>query len=44
MDKSIKQLTAWAVEDALKDAGCDRKAVQAAFFGNTTQATSKVST
>jgi acetyl-CoA acetyltransferase len=25
------------VEDALKDAGCDRKSVQAAFFGNTTQ-------
>ena len=37
MDKSIKQLTAWAVEDALKDAACDRKWVQAAFFGNTTQ-------
>ena len=37
MDKSVKQLTAWAVEDALKDAGCDRKAVEAAFFGNTGQ-------
>jgi acetyl-CoA acyltransferase len=37
MDKSVKQLTAWAVEDALKDAACDRKWVQAAFFGNTTQ-------
>lgn len=37
MDKSVKQLTAWAVEDALKDAACDRKRVQAAFFGNTTQ-------
>ncbi len=37
MDKSVKALTAWAVEDALKDAGCDRKHVQAAFFGNTTQ-------
>jgi len=37
LDKSVKQLTAWAVEDALKDAGCDRKWVQAAFFGNTTQ-------
>ncbi|SEA41821.1 thiolase family protein [Paraburkholderia sartisoli] len=36
-DKSIKQLTAWAVEDALSDAGCDRKSVQAAFFGNCTQ-------
>jgi len=37
MDKSIKQLTAWAVQDALTDAGCDKKWVQAAFFGNTTQ-------
>ncbi|RJG15616.1 thiolase family protein [Massilia cavernae] len=36
-DKTIKQLTAWAVEDALKDAACDRKWVQAAFFGNCTQ-------
>ena len=36
-DKSIKQLTAWAVEDALKDAACDRKWVQAAFYGNCTQ-------
>lgn len=37
LDKSVKQLTAWAVEDALKDANCDRKAIRAAFFGNTTQ-------
>ncbi|MDM0117684.1 thiolase family protein [Variovorax sp. J22R133] len=37
MDKNVKQLTAWAVEDALKDANCDRKAIRAAFFGNTTQ-------
>ena len=37
LDKSVKQLTAWAVEDALKDAACDRKAIRAAFFGNTTQ-------
>ncbi|MCY1332293.1 Beta-ketoadipyl-CoA thiolase [compost metagenome] len=36
-DKSIKQLVAWAVEDALKDANCDRKHVQAAFYGNCTQ-------
>ena len=36
-DKTVKQLTAWAVEDALKDANCDRKHVQAAFFGNCTQ-------
>lgn len=37
LDKSVKQLTAWAVEDALKDAGCDRKQIQAAFFANCTQ-------
>ncbi|MGH8789943.1 MAG: thiolase family protein [Cupriavidus necator] len=37
VDKTVKQLTAWAVEDALKDAACDRKWVQAAFFGNCTQ-------
>lgn len=37
LDKSVKQLTAWAVEDALKDAGCDRRHIGSAFFGNTTQ-------
>jgi len=36
-DKTIKQLTAWAVEDALKDASCDRKWIQVGFFGNCTQ-------
>ncbi|RJF91884.1 thiolase family protein [Noviherbaspirillum saxi] len=36
-DKTVKQLTAWAVEDALQDAGCDRKHIQAAFYGNCTQ-------
>ncbi|SAK86260.1 thiolase [Caballeronia hypogeia] len=36
-DKTIKQLTASAVEDALADAGCERKWVQAAFYGNCTQ-------
>ncbi len=36
-DKSVKQLTAWAVEDALKDAGCDARLIRAAYFGNTTQ-------
>ncbi|MDT4786511.1 Beta-ketoadipyl-CoA thiolase [compost metagenome] len=36
-DKTIKQLTAWAVEDALKDAGCDRTWIQVGFFGNCTQ-------
>ena len=37
LDKSVKQLTAWAVEDALKDSGCERGWVEAAYFGNTTQ-------
>lgn len=37
LDRSIKQLTAWAVQDALADARCDRTWVQAAFFGNCTQ-------
>ena len=37
VDKTIKQLTASAVEDALKDANCDRKWVQVGFFGNCTQ-------
>jgi acetyl-CoA acetyltransferase len=37
IDKTVKQLTAWAVEDALKDANCDRKHIQAAFYGNCTQ-------
>lgn len=36
-DRTIKQLTAWAVEDALKDAGCDRKWIQVGFYGNCTQ-------
>ncbi|RJF93625.1 thiolase family protein [Sphingomonas cavernae] len=36
-DKSVKQLTAWAVEDALADSECDRAAIGAAFFGNTGQ-------
>lgn len=36
-EKSVKQLTAWAVEDALKDGGCDRNWIEAAFFGNTGQ-------
>ncbi len=38
-DSSVKQLTAWAVEDALKDAGCERAVVQACYFGNTAQGT-----
>lgn len=37
LDKSVKQLTAWAVQDALKDAGCDHRWIQAAFYANCTQ-------
>lgn len=37
LDKSVKQLTAWAVGDALKDAGCSATAVETAFFGNSVQ-------
>lgn len=37
MDKTVKQLTALAVEDALKDAGCDRTEIGVAAFGNTGQ-------
>jgi acetyl-CoA acyltransferase len=37
LDKSVKQLTSWAVEDALHDSGCRREQIQAAFFGNTAQ-------
>lgn len=34
---TVKSLTAWAVGDALKDAGCDRRHIQAAYFGNVGQ-------
>lgn len=37
MDKSIKDLTREAVTMALKDAGCEAGALQAAFFSNCTQ-------
>jgi acetyl-CoA acyltransferase len=37
LDTSVKQLTRAAVEDALADAGCDSRQLQAAFFGNSTQ-------
>jgi len=37
LDKTIKQLTAAAVKDALEDAGCARERIGAAFFGNTVQ-------
>ena len=36
-DKSVKQLTAAAVQAALDDAGVDHKAVEAAWFCNTRQ-------
>ncbi|MEU1551059.1 thiolase family protein [Nocardia sp. NPDC005745] len=36
-DQSVKQLTKWAVHDALADAGCPLDAIGAAFFGSTTQ-------
>lgn len=34
LDLSEKQLTAQSVEEALRDAVCDRKTIGAAFFGN----------
>ena len=34
---SVKQLTRWAVDDALADAGLTAQAIQAAFFANATQ-------
>ena len=37
MDTSVKQLTRRAVEAALADAGGEQTALQAAFFGNSTQ-------
>lgn len=37
MDKSVKQLTAWAVGDALADCGAKAEQMDVAFFGNTVQ-------
>jgi len=37
LDKSVKQLTALAVDAALSDAGCGLEAVEAAWFCNTRQ-------
>lgn len=37
LDKSVKQLTALAVDAALADAKCQRDAVEAAWFSNTRQ-------
>jgi len=36
-DKTVPDLTTWAVRDALADAGLDAATIDAAFFGNTTQ-------
>src|SRR5258708_20050768 len=36
-DKSVKELTREAVEQALADGGCGKTDGQAAFFGNSTQ-------
>lgn len=36
-DKSVKQLSAAAVDAALRDAGCDRKTIQSIYFGNALQ-------
>lgn len=35
--RSVKQLVAWAVEDALRDAGCAPADMRAAFYGNCAQ-------
>ena len=37
IDKSVKDLTAWAVGEALADAGATREAVEVAWFANTRQ-------
>jgi acetyl-CoA acyltransferase len=37
LDKSLKKLVVWALNDALSDAGIDKSEIQAAFFGNAVQ-------
>jgi acetyl-CoA acetyltransferase len=37
LELSVKDLTRMAVNDALKDAGCEQTDIEAAFFTNTTQ-------
>jgi acetyl-CoA acetyltransferase len=37
LDRSVKDLTRAAVESALADAGCERSALQAAYYSNATQ-------
>jgi acetyl-CoA acyltransferase len=36
-DLSVKQLAAWAIRDALADAGCEVSAIDAVYFGTTGQ-------
>lgn len=37
LDKAVKQLSAMAIDAALADAGCTKKAIDAAWFSNTRQ-------
>jgi len=37
LDKTVKQLTAWAVGDALRDAACEPNSIETAVFGNSVQ-------
>jgi len=37
LDKNLKKLTAWAIEDALQDGRIERREIGAAFFANTMQ-------
>ena len=37
LDRSLKSLTGEALEAALKDAGCEARAIEAVFFGNCVQ-------
>lgn len=37
LEKSVKDLSAWAIKDALNDANCTAENVEIAFFGNCTQ-------
>lgn len=37
LDKSVKQLVSWSLNDALADSGIDKAKIDAAFFGNSVQ-------
>jgi len=37
LDKSVKSLAAWAIDEALRDAQCDKRIIEAAWFCNTRQ-------